>query len=145
MSTSKLQTTVWRIQKASITPNFERLFERHFWLLPTPATREETTLILLLTQQGKWRTASAAPSSTEKEMRKCTIWARVGAGRDTAAKSNTFQMLEQSTILNTNEPCWFYDLHNEVYQGITSRRHLIYKYSTKAFKELWQYEVNTRY
>lgn len=44
MSTGKLQTTVWRIQKASITPDFERLFQRHFWLLPTPALREETTL-----------------------------------------------------------------------------------------------------
>lgn len=44
MPTGKLQTTVWRIQKASIIPVFERLFERHFWLLPTPALREETTL-----------------------------------------------------------------------------------------------------
>lgn len=45
MSTGKLQTTVWRIQITSITPNFKRLFEKHFWLLPTPALREETTLL----------------------------------------------------------------------------------------------------
>lgn len=97
------------------------------------------SVILLLAQHGKWGTASLTPSSREKEKRKSTTWTRMGAEKDTAAKSNTSQILEQSTRLNTNEPCWFYDLHNEDYQGISSRLHTTYKYSIQAFTKPWQF------
>lgn len=141
MSTGKLQTTICIQNSKSI--NYSQLWKTLWKTFLTPSHTSpqwrNNSVILLWAQHGKRRTSSAAPSSTEKEKRKSIIWTRMRAGRDTAAKSNTFQMLEQSTILNTNEPCWFYDLHNEVYQGITSRLYPIYKYSAKAFKELCQY------
>lgn len=137
MSTGKLQTTRLENSKSS---NYSWLW-KSLWETPSHTSPQgrKNSATLLLAQHGRQRTASATPSSTEKEKSKSTIWTGVRAGKDTAAKSNTFRMLEQSTILSTNEPCWFYDLHSEVYQGITSRLHPIYKYSTQTSKELWQY------
>jgi len=48
-------------------------------------------------------------------------------------------MLEQSISLNTDEPCWFYDLHKEDYQGITAGLHTIFRYTAQAFKKPWQF------